>query len=113
MSSSKLKTPDGRYLVVKGRLWRCANPHLPDPEYREQVKHLMAARRDVGKAKKSGDEQLERDARKRVDRAKRALGERGPVWWTDGAPDYTQCKIENTPYGEWYQSPPSTGDGNE
>lgn len=110
MSTSALKTPDGRYLVVKGRLWRCANPNLPDPEYRHQVKHLMAARRDVGKAKKSGDEQLERDARKRVDRAKRALGERGPVWWTDGAPDYTQRKIENTPYVEWFASLEDSGE---
>lgn len=104
MSDAALKTPDGRYLLVKGRLWRCANPDLPKPEYREQVKHLMAARRDVGKARKSGDETLEREARNRVDRAKRALGERGPVWWTDGAPDYTQRKIENTPYLEWYRS---------
>ena len=34
----------------------------------------------------------------------RALGERGPVWWSDDEPDYTQCKIENTPYAEWYRS---------
>ena len=25
-------TPDGRYFVVRGRLWRRSNPHLPDAE---------------------------------------------------------------------------------
>jgi hypothetical protein len=29
-----LKTPDGRYLVVRGRLWRTSNPALP-PERRQ------------------------------------------------------------------------------
>jgi hypothetical protein len=27
-------TPDGRYFVVKGRLWRMSNPHLA-PEHRQ------------------------------------------------------------------------------
>lgn len=90
--------------MVKGRLWRCADPSLPEPVYQAQVKRLMAARRMVRDAKASGDESQEREARQQVDEAKRALGERGPVWWTDEAPDYTQCKIENTPYAEWYQS---------
>ncbi|MEE3118286.1 hypothetical protein [Marinobacter sp.] len=104
MSSSKLKTPDGRYLVVKGRLWRCANPELSGAAYRERVHRLMSARRDVHKAQKAGSNKQEREARTRVDAAKRALGERGPVWWSDGAPDYTQHKIENTPYADWYAS---------
>ncbi|MEX0606360.1 MAG: hypothetical protein WD623_17290 [Marinobacter sp.] len=102
--SQPLKTPDGRYLVVKGRLWRSANPDLSEPVYREQVKHLMAARRAVHQAQKSDNENQERDARAKVDEAKRALGERGPVWWSDGARDYTQHKIENTPYADWYRS---------
>ncbi|WP_275066506.1 hypothetical protein [Acidisarcina polymorpha] len=29
-------TPDGRYFVVKGRLWRCTNPSLP-PEVRQRL----------------------------------------------------------------------------
>jgi hypothetical protein len=38
-------TPGGRYLVVRGRLWRMANPHLA-PEVRAAlVKQLMDARR--------------------------------------------------------------------
>ena len=43
-------------------------------------------------------------ARAGVDRAKRSLGERGPVWWSDGAPDYNRRMAKNTPYVEWYQS---------
>ena len=61
----------------------------------------MDARRAVGRAKRVGE--AERAARGRVDEAKRALGERGPVWWSDGAPeDYSRCKVENTPYAGWY-----------
>ena len=39
----------------------------------------MAARRDVGTAKKTGED--ESAARARVHAAKTALGERGPAWW--------------------------------
>lgn len=103
MSSSTLPTtPDGRYIVVRGRLWRCTNPELPDQERQLWVERLMRARRAVGQAKRDPDPQAEREARDQVDEAKRALGERGPVWWEDNAPDYSQCKIENTPYADWY-----------
>jgi hypothetical protein len=48
-------TPDGRYFVVKGRLWRMSNPGL-DPEQRQAlVNQLMQARRQVGIAKKAAD----------------------------------------------------------
>ena len=97
-------TPDGRYCVVKGRLWRLSNPDLA-PERREVlVKQLMAARREVGAARKTGDKQRERAARAAVDQAKHGLGERGPVWWTDGAPDLNRHMAKNTPYAEWFQS---------
>lgn len=40
-------TPDGRYFVVRGRLWRRSNPAL-DPANRERlVQQLMDARRAV------------------------------------------------------------------
>jgi hypothetical protein len=42
-------------------------------------------------------------ARKAVDEAKTALGERGPVWWTDGTPDLNRHKVKDSPYVEWYQ----------
>ncbi|MBL9100005.1 MAG: hypothetical protein JNL82_03550 [Myxococcales bacterium] len=86
--------------MVRGRLWRRANPELP-PARREQLVHeLMAARRAVRAARASGEGLAE--ARRRVDRAKRGLGERGPVWWTDGAPDYNRRMVANTPYAEWF-----------
>ena len=40
-------------------------------------------------------------ARADVQAAKVALGERGPVWWRDGAPDYNRKLARNTPYAEW------------
>jgi hypothetical protein len=95
-------TPDGRYLVVKGRLWRTSNPALPPEERQKFVDQLMSARRDVGIALKAGDAEAERRARAAVDEAKRALGERGPVWWTDGAPDFNRRMVKNTPYAAWY-----------
>ena len=81
-------TPDGRYFVVRGRLWRKTNPSLGEEERVALVADLM-------KARKARD-------RSSVDRAKRALGERGPVWWTDGAPDYNRHMARNTPYAAWF-----------
>ena len=69
-------TPDGRYFVVAGRLWRMSNPEL-DPATRQTlVDQLMTARRQVGVAKRAGDAEAERSARAALDAAKRALGER-------------------------------------
>lgn len=96
-------TPDGRYFVVRGRLWRCTDPSLP-ADRRDVLTHeLMDARRQVGVAKRQGDEAALRTARAAVDAAKHALGERGPVWWTDGAPDYNRRMARNTPYADWYR----------
>ena len=92
-------TPDGRYFVVRGRLWRKANPALA-PERREAlVKQLMDARRALRKTNADADRAV---VRGRVDEAKRALGERGPVWWDDGAPDYNRRMARNTPYADWF-----------
>ncbi len=100
-------TPDGRYMVVRGRLWRRSNPEL-DPDLRALlVKALMEARRAVGRARRSGDAEALRAAGQQVDVAKRALGERGPVWWSDGAPDYNRRLAKNTPYADWYAALPS------
>ena len=93
-------TPDGRYFVVRGRLWRLANPGLP-PELRASlVIRLMDARRSL----KAGTSDLgvRTAARYQVHAAKVALGERGPVWWTDGAPDYNRKFVRDTPYADWF-----------
>lgn len=99
-------TPDGRYFVVRGRLWRTSNPALAPERRQELVDQLMHARRQVGVAKKAGDSVAERAARAAVDVAKRGLGERGPVWWTDGAPDMNRKMVANTPYADWYAALP-------
>jgi hypothetical protein len=92
-------TPDGRYFVVRGRLWRLSDPRLGAGERERLVSELMSARRavrDAGTAAERGA------ARARVDAAKRRLGERGPVWWDDGAPDYNRHLAKNSPYAEWF-----------
>jgi hypothetical protein len=97
-------TPDGRYFSVRGRLWRRSNPALPSDERERLVRRLMRARRDVARARREGDEELMRRALRRVNHAKVALGERGPVWWGDGAPDYNRHLAKNTPYRQWSES---------
>ncbi len=97
-------TPDGRYFVVCGRLWRCSNPQLPEEERKRLTTMLMAARRVKGVAMRAGDERGRELARQEVDAAKVALGERGSVWWTDGAPDVNRHMVKNTPYAEWFGS---------
>ncbi len=92
------ETPDGRYIIVRGRLWRKSNPNLPEDERQRLVNELMAARRAVKEA--AGDEERLQAARRKVDDAKIALGERGPVWWTDGAPDFNRHLLKNSPYAE-------------
>ncbi len=95
-------TPDGRYIVVRGRLWRRGDPGL-EAVRREALAHeLMAARRAKQQAMRRADPAAREAARARVDAAKRALGERGPVWWTDGAPDYGRRMARNTPYADWF-----------
>lgn len=99
-----LITPDGRYVVVRGRLWRATNPHLDDQQRQCQVQALMDARRAIKAAKAAGDTSALSEARRRVDHAKRALGERGPVWWTDGAPDLNRHMIKHTAYADWFNA---------
>ena len=95
-------TPDGRYFIVKGRLWRLANPHLSDEEKAVLVSELMRARRAVKTAKQQADAGAEAVAHHDVDVAKIALGERGPVWWTGGEPDLNRHLVKNTPYASWF-----------
>ena len=97
-------TPDGRYFVVRGRLWRTSNPSLQPDERAVLVKQLMTARRSVKDAKTDADRKAARVA---VDIAKTALGERGPVWWNDGASDYNRHLAKNTPYAEWFAQLPT------
>ncbi|HET9640713.1 MAG TPA: hypothetical protein VFP12_16075 [Allosphingosinicella sp.] len=96
-------TPDGRYVVVEGRLWRSSNPALPAEVRQGLVDALMDSRREVKAALGAGDPEALKLARSRVQAAKEALGERGEVWWDDGAPDLDRRSIENTPYAQWWR----------
>jgi hypothetical protein len=92
-------TPDRRYFVVRGRLWRLSNPCLAPEIHECLVNELMAARRAIRNAT---DPQERIAARVKVDAAKKALGERGHVWWDDGAPDYNRRLAVRTPYAAWF-----------
>lgn len=95
-------TPDGRYFVVRGRPWRMSDPNLPQERREALVRTLMSARRAVGAARRKGDHEAQEQAHAAVDKAKRALGERGPVWWDDGAPDHNRHLARTGPYAQWY-----------
>ena len=92
--------------MVRGRLWRCADPALAAERRAELQRELMSARRAKGVAMRAGDDVAREAARARVDAAKHALGERGAPWWTDGAPDYNRRMARNTPYAAWFDSLP-------
>lgn len=106
---SVLHTPDGRYIIVRGRLWRAANPNLDPVDHEQLVKDLMDARRRVRRS----DPDAKAAARRDVDAAKHGLGERGPVWWTDGAPDLNRHLVKNTPYSDWYAQLAPVGNGGD
>lgn len=95
-------TPDGRYFVVRGRLWRASNPALSADARGPLIKGLMAARRAVAIALRTNNAEDERAKRAAVERFKVALGERGQVWWDDGAPDFNRHMARNTPYSDWF-----------
>ncbi len=99
MRDAPLRTPDGRYLVVRGRLWRASDPNLPTADRERFVVRLMEARRQL---RGNTGPESRAAARAEVQAAKVALGERGPVWWSDGAPDFNRKMAANTLYAEWF-----------
>lgn len=103
-------TPDGRYLVVRGRLWRRSDPNLAPARRQALVDDLMDARRAVRAALASSDAKALADARAQVHAAKVGLGERGPVWWDDGAPDLNRHMAAGTVYADWFASLPALGE---
>ncbi|WP_341869958.1 hypothetical protein [Sphingomicrobium sediminis] len=78
-----------------------SDPGLLPDEKDALVRDLMRARADKGRAMVSGDDEAFIVAKRAIDEAKRALGERGPVWWDDGAPDLNRKMAKNTPYADW------------
>ena len=87
---------------MREQLWRTSNPSLSERDRKALVIDLMAARRAIKDAQ--GDPDIIAEARPRVQATQLALGERGPVWWTDGAPDENRTKVENSSYAAWWVS---------
>jgi hypothetical protein len=88
---------------------RCARQALSDGQSRPPsrkksilVDELVKARSAVRSAKLACDQVEEAAAHCAVDTVKRELGERGAVWWTDGAPDFNRHKVTDTPYARWF-----------
>jgi len=77
-----------------------SDPDLDEDERQRLVDNLMSARRDVKQFKT--DPKKLKTARAKVHAAKVALGERGPVWWTDKAPDENKKMVKNSSYKEWW-----------
>lgn len=69
------RTSDGHHVIIDGRRWRATDPSIPENFRQELVDELMSARRAV--------KAHEADARRRVQDAKTALGERGHPWWEE------------------------------
>jgi hypothetical protein len=98
----ELRTPDGRYTVIQGRLWRAPNPTLSAELKVRYTRELLNGRRAMKAAKVTGDEEAIASARRLVRRAQEALGERGAVWWTDGQPDFNRRLAKLSPYADWF-----------
>jgi len=79
-----------------------ADPRLSEERRAALVGGLMTARRAVSIARRAGDVAAEDAAHAAVDVAKVALGERGPVWWDDGAPDLNRHMARTGPYAAWF-----------
>lgn len=90
------RTPDGHHVVIDGRRWRAEDPHLPPDVAATLRSQLASARRAVRAA--TNDEE-EKAARARVQRAKVGLGERGTPWWEQTADERKarwEAAIEDT-----------------
>ncbi|MEO0718038.1 MAG: hypothetical protein AAFZ06_04100 [Pseudomonadota bacterium] len=99
MRKRRVETPDGRYVVSRGRLKRNSDPTLPVSERRAWIKKLMQARLATRRAQTETKREAAWSA---VQEAKRALGEKGPVWWSDGAPDESGADPIDSSYSEWW-----------
>lgn len=95
-------TPDGRYHVIQGRLWRAPNPALPAEAKVRHMRELLNGRRALKTAKATGDDDAISAARRLIAGAQVGLGERGKVWWQDGAADFNRAQVRNSPYAEWF-----------
>lgn len=92
------RTPDGRYFVADRKLWRLGDPSIAQAD-RERLQSEVSAAKKRMNARGAVDRV---GARKALFAARQALGEIGPVWWTDDAPDYSRKLVAASPYAHWY-----------
>jgi hypothetical protein len=92
-------THDGRYFVVRERLWRKSNPALAEDDRQRFVKDLMSARRAVRDAKGNSNETAK--ARRRVERESRSRRPRTSVVERRNS-RFHRHMVKNTPYADWY-----------
>lgn len=85
---------EGHHLVIGGRRWRASDPSIPPPLRAELVRELMAARRAVKAG--AGDPVATAAARRRVQDAKVALGERGAPWWEPAPVEAVRARLAAT-----------------
>lgn len=97
-------TPDGRYIVVRDRLWRAANPRLTPARREALIRRIMDARRAVGRTKRADYPIVENAAHAVVIAARVLLGERGAPWWDDGSPEPNRHMAKNTIYADWFNA---------
>lgn len=95
-------TPDGRYFVAGGRLFRKSNPALTPEERKRLTFELIAARSAAMHARRRQDAAASAAALDRVTAAKTALGQSGPPWWADAAPDLSRQPARGTTYADWF-----------
>jgi hypothetical protein len=86
-----MQPPKNAFISVDGRRWRASDPRIPANLRQELVNELMSARRAV----RDGKSPLAiKRARRRVNDAKVALGERGQGWWLPPTPAATNTRID-------------------
>jgi hypothetical protein len=82
------------------RAWRASHLNLTEEERGHWIAQLIKARRAVHSAPGNPDQLA--IPRRAIHETKCALGERGPVWWTDGAPDLNWRLAKNSSYSGWW-----------
>lgn len=81
---------------IGGRRRRTTDPNLAEDVWSLLMKELMSARRAVKSALDKGDPAMETVARKCVNDAKVALGERGPSWREEAGEAFAQVRRSAT-----------------
>ena len=90
----RVNDDDARWITIDGRRWRATDPSIPPKLRQELVDELMAARRAVSAAQRSDSADGLKRARRRVQLAKVALGERGTPWWQEVSDDDLRPRVE-------------------